>query len=100
VLLCLAYFNNSWHNNNHQYLASNLIPPVPIVAQHAPVNPNLPTQLDPFDLFPGQSCNTPLDFAMESNLKLFNRGFEPIEEKFDLDSSELHHLLCRVKIAI
>jgi hypothetical protein len=75
--------------------------PVPIVAQYPPVIPNQPAPFPiipgPFSLYPGRRRLTPLDFGLDSDVKIFNHGTEPLEDKFDLSSSGLNDFLCRVK---
>jgi hypothetical protein len=73
-------------------------PPAPVI-QLQPVPPIIaaPAPVGPFALYPGRRRLTPLDFGVDSDVKIFNRGIEPLEDKFDLQSSGLHHFLCRVK---
>jgi hypothetical protein len=76
-----------------------LVPPVPIVQQQAvpPVGQPVVAPASVFPLCPGRSGNNlPLDFALPADTKLFKSGIEPLDDKFDLQSSGINHFLYRV----
>ena len=70
--------------------AANNPPPPPI----PPAPPAIPT---PFALVPGAVTNAPLDFNKQSEAKLFHRGSQGLEPKFDLKEGNLHIFLAKLK---
>ena len=70
--------------------AANNPPPPPI----PPAPPVIPT---PFALVPGAVTNAPLDFNKQSEAKLFHRGSQGLEPKFDLKEGNLHIFLAKLK---
>jgi hypothetical protein len=76
-----------------------LVQPVPVI-QHQAVPQAVQLDVAPaqaFPLCPGRSGNNlPLDFSVPADTKLFKSGIEPLDDKFDLQSSGINHFLYRV----